>query len=557
MSNILTPLAIWKNFDSSLTLMHRSLGEKIEDGIRYERVSFAGRDTGEGRVTIFGVLASTAAAPSLDGVLILGDSRQPIREDLLKLFVEKGYTVLQVDYAGEREGAEEYTRYPSVVSYANDAQSSRYKQYVDESADKTAWYEWTAVGIYARKYLAARLGNDNIGLVGIRDGGEIAWKLAVAEKFACAVVVSACGWKAYEGYGKFSNAEPPQFDDERYRFVAGIDSQAYAPYIRCPVLMLCTTNDYAFDYDRAYDTFSRINPDYQGQSAITYSVNCDCRIDNRSTKDMFMYLDGFVKGRQVFIPKPVDISVVVDEESNLVIRAECDEKGVLEECGVYVAEDCVESALRSWAKIPFKRNLGENCREFFMNLYENTKLLFVLGYAVYSNGFTMWSKLAVKKVSGKFRNSRTKSKILYSVRGSNSFGAADLSSLAVGGMFMTDSDYEPTIITENGLKGIYSPYGLFTTRSYSPQFAPDGDSILRFDICPEEDGICKVYLVSGEKAVCYSAIIRLVGGVWQKIVLESKFFKNSEGIALENFDGCRTITVICDKKYALNNLIWL
>ena len=207
MSNILTPLAIWKNFDSSLTLMHRSLGEKIEDGIRYERVSFAGRDTGEGRVTIFGVLASTAAAPSLDGVLILGDSRQPIREDLLKLFVEKGYTVLQVDYAGEREGAEEYTRYPSVVSYANDAQSSRYKQYVDESADKTTWYEWTAVGIYARKYLAARLGNDNIGLVGIRDGGEIAWKLAVAEKFACAVVVSACGWKAYEGYGKFSNAE--------------------------------------------------------------------------------------------------------------------------------------------------------------------------------------------------------------------------------------------------------------------------------------------------------------------------------------------------------------
>lgn len=536
--------------------MHHSLGDKIEDGIRYERVTFGGRDTGEGRVTIFGVIASCASAPSKDGVLILGDSKQPIREDLLKLFVESGYTVLQVDYVGEREGVKDYTRYPSVISYANEEKSLRYKQFVDESADKTAWYEWTAVGIYAKKYFAARLGNDNIGLVGIRDGGEIAWKLAYAEKFACAVIVSACGWKAYEGYGKFSNSEP-QFDDERYRFVAGIDSQAYAPYIKCPVLMLCTTNDSSFDYDRAYDTFSRINPDYQGQSAITYSVNCDCRIDNRSTKDMFMYLDCFVKGRKIFIPKPVEIGVVVDEEDNLVIRAQCDEQGILEECGVYVAEDCLESPLRSWAKIPFKRNLGENEREFFMNLYEKTKLLFVLGYAVYSNGFTTWSKLAVKKVSGKFRNSRTKSKILYSVRGSNSFGAADLSDKAVGGIFMTDDSFEPTIITENDLSGIYSPYGLSTTRSYSPQFAPEGDSILRFDICPEENSLCRVTLVSGDNSMNYSVNLKLVGGVWQKIVLDSKLFKNAEGVALEDFEGCKTITIVCDKKYALNNLIWL
>ena len=556
MSNILTPLALWKNFNSGLTLMHRSLGDKIEGGIRYEKVNFAGRDTGEGRVTIFGVLASSATTPSMDGVLLLGDSKQPIMEDLLRLFVEKGYTVLQVDYAGEREGLKDFTRYPEVISYANDEKSGRYKQFVDESADKTSWYEWTAVGIYARKYLAARLGNENIGLVGIRDGGEIAWKLAYAEKFACAVIVSACGWKAYEGYGKFSNSEP-QFDDERYRFVAGIDSQAYAPYIRCPVLMLCTTNDVAFDYDRAYDTFSRINPEFQGQSAITYSVNCDCRIDEKSTKDMFMYIDGFVKGRKVFIPKPVEIGVIVDEEDNLVIRAQCDEQGILEECGVYVAEDCLESPFRSWAKIPFKRNAGENEREFFMNLYEKTKLLFVLGYAVYSNGFTVWSKLAVKKVSGKFRNSRTKSKILYSVRGSDSFGAADLSLKAIGGMFMTDRDYVPTVITENGLKGIYSPYGLMTTRSYSPQFAPDGDSILRFDICPEENCPCKVVLLSGEKPANYSVSLRLVGGVWQKIVLDSKLFKNADGIALEDFEGCKIITIVCDKRYALNNLIWL
>ena len=556
MSNILTPLAIWKNFNCDLPLEATILERTVSDGIVFEKVSFLGRDTEGGRVKIFGELAASVAAPYKDGVLIFCDSGEGIREDLLRMYVEKGYTAFQVDYAGERQGEDYYTVYPECIEYANVAKCQRRKQFVDESADKTSWYEWTAVGIYAKKYLASRVSNQSIGLVGIRDGGEIAWKLAVAEKFGCAVIVGACGWKAYEEFGKFSGGEPV-FDDERYRFVAGIDSQAYAPYVKCPILMLCTTNDPSFDYDRAYDTFSRINADFQGLSAITYSVNCNARVDYRSTKDMFMFLDGFVRGRQVFIPKPVEISVVVDEDDNLVIKANCDEHGILEDCAVYVAEDCVVSSLRSWAKIPFKRNAGENEREFFMNLYEKTKLLFVLAYAVYSNGFTVWSKLTVKKVSGKFRNSRTKSKILYSVKGSDSFGVADLSTRAIGGVFIPDDSVMPKVITQNGLKGIYSPYGLYTARSYSPQFAPEADSILKFDICPDEDCRCNIMLECDGKSRAYSYIAKLIGGVWQKVVLESKNFKNHEGMPLENFGSCRTISITCDRKYALNNLIWL
>lgn len=556
MANILTPLAIWKSFNSDSPLEPSLLSSSEEEGVKYDEVTFSGRDTGDGRVRIYGVLATAVSAPSKYGILIFGNGADGIRRDLLRLFALKGYAVLQVDYAGKREGVERYTQYPPFVDYANRAKSGRYKDFVDDNAEKTSWYEWTAVGIYARKYLTEAVGCEGVGLVGIREGGEIAWKLAVAAKFSCAAIVSACGWKAYSGYGKFTGGEPT-FDDERYRYVAGIDSQAYAPYVSCPVLMLCTTNDPDFDYDRAYDTFSRINPEYQGQSAITYSVNCDCRVDTVSTKDLFMYLDDFVKGRRVFIPKPVEIGVNVDDESNLVIKATCDEEGILVDCGVYVAEDTAESSLRSWAKVPFKRNVNSYEREFYMNLYEKTKLLFVLGYAVYSNGFTVWSKLAVKKISGKFRNSRTKSRIIYSVKGSDSFGAGDLSENCVGGVFVTDESVLPKVVSAQGLSGIYSPCGLFTSRPISPQFAPDGESMLRFDICPEKDGKCKVILGCGQDIKKYSLTVKVVGGVWQKVVLDSKLLKNAEGVPLESFAECRTIKFMCGDGYAVNNVMWL
>ncbi|MDE5789186.1 MAG: hypothetical protein K2H78_02090, partial [Clostridia bacterium] len=326
MSNILTPITLWKKFNDRLEVMPVTLGERVDDGIKFEYLNFSGRDTGMGRVTIYGVLATKEVNPAHECVLILRDSYDDIDEGLLAYFVKCGYSALCVDYGGERDGVERYTQYPSNVGYANVVKCGRYKDYVDFSAEQTCWYEWVAVGIYARKFLIERFSTQNIGLVGIRDGGEIAWKLAYAARFSCAVTISACGWKAYKGLEKCKGQEP-EFDEERYRFVAGIDSQAYAPYIKCPMLMLCTTNDPAFDYDRAYDTFCRINPDFARSSSIAYSINCGSRIDVRSTSDMFMFLDGYVKNRHVFMPKPAEVSVFADEEGNLVAKVSSDSLG--------------------------------------------------------------------------------------------------------------------------------------------------------------------------------------------------------------------------------------
>lgn len=557
MTNILTPVSLWKNFNDKLEVMPVSLGERVEDSIKFDYINFSGRDTGMGRVTIYGVLASREVNPVRECVLILCDSVDEIDENLLAYFVKKGYNALCVDYGGERDGVERYTQYPNNVSYANAVNCGRHRDFVDTSADETCWYEWVAVGIYAHKFLTEKYETENIGLVGIRDGGEVAWKLAAVAKFSCAVTVSACGWKAYRGYEKFLGKEP-EFNDERYRFIAGIDSQAYAPYVKCPMLILCTTNDGKFDYDRAYDTYSRINPDFFRLSAIAYSINCGSRIDVRSTNDMFLFLDSNVKDRHVFMPKPVKISVFTDENDNLVVRADSDNMGIIEKCGVFFAEDNQNFATRDWTAAPLKRVVNANTSEYFLNIYEKTTTLFVLCYAVYSNGFTVWSKLAVKKVSGTFRNGRAKSNIIYTNKfGTECFSLADCSQYTVGGIFLTDDDVLPKIVTLDGLNGIYSKCGLTTNRISSLQYAPDKDSILKLDMCSEEDITLEVSVKNRADGNVYSVKLYVLGGVWQSQTLRAKVFKNQNGVSLNDFTGCEALSVLGSGKFAVNNLIWL
>ncbi len=557
MASILTPISLWKNFNDKLEVMPVSLGERVDDGIKYEYLNFSGRSTGMGRVTIYGVLATKEVNPVRECVLIFCDSLDEIDEDLLAYFVKKGYNALCVDYGGERDGVERYTQYPDNIRYANELESDRHKDCVNENAYKTCWYEWVAVGIYARKFLAERFETESIGLIGIHDGGEIVWKLAAVAEFSCAVTVGACGWRAYRGYEKFLGKEP-EFDDERYRFIAGIDSQAYAPYIKCPILMLCTTNDEKSDYDRAYDTFSRINPEFAKLSAITYSVNCGSLVDVRSTDDMFLFLDSNVKDRHVFMPKPVKVSIFVDENENLVAKAVSDNMGIIEKCGVYFAEDSIDFASRDWNAAPLKRQISSSDREYFLNIYEKTSILFVLCYTVYSNGFTIWSKLTVKRIDGSFRNSRSKSKILYTNKsGTECFSIADCSKYAVGKMFLTDDDVMPKLVTMDGLKGIYSKCGLMTNKINCLQYLPDKDSILKLDACSEADMTLEVSLKNKEDGNIYSVKLYVLGGVWQSATLRAKVFKNRNGVSLNSFLNCEGLSIKGRGKFAINNLIWL
>lgn len=554
MPNILTPVSLWNNFDDSLELNAEKVFEGVYNGLRVERVTFFGRDTGSGRVKIAAAFAGDITSPN-GTVLILPDSSETIDIETVKFFVNRGYSALMVDYRGESSGCEFYTLYPENISYANAEKCGRYKDFVDDSADKTSWYEWVAVGLYARKYILERTGKDNVAVVGIRDGGELAWKLAVAADFKCIIPVCAAGWKAYGSVSKYAQEEVTM-DEERYRFIAGVDSQAYAPYVKCPVLMLCSTNDEKFDYDRAYDTFSRINPNFVKESAIAYSMQCHAVIGSTGVNDMFLFLDRNLKNRQVFIPKPVEVFVELDDDSNLIARTAFDEQGVVEKCDVFLAEDSTDSAVREWAACPVK---DESKHQYFLNIYEKVSTIFVICRVKYLNGFTVWSKVAVKKISGKFRNMQTKFRVVYSDKnGTDGFSVSDSKSKAVGGIFLADDTVMPKLVTKaRGIAGIYSKLGLTTYRMSNPQYSANSTNLLSIDMyCDTDSKLTLTFrnVSTGEDYVCNVAV---VGGVWQSSVFESKSFKTSSGAPMPDFTGDLKFTVTCSADFAVNNIMWL
>ena len=559
MPQILTPTSLWNNFDDTLDVSAVTIGVKRSKGIKFERVNFLGRETGEGRVKVFGIFASSEASPAKETVIIFPDSLDSVDESVLRLFVEQGYSALMVDYRGEWENSDHFTVYPKNIEYANTVKCGRYKEFVDNSADVTSWYEWVAVGIYARKYVVERTGSENIAVLGIRDGGEIAWKLAAAKKFSCAIPVCAAGWLAYLGVSKY-RSEEKQLDNERYRFIAGIDSQAYAPFVRCPMLLLCSTNDIRFDYDRAYDTFSRINPKYAPDSLITYSVQSDASIDGKSLEDMFMFLGKYLKGRQVFLPQNGDITVSVDDEQNLIATAKFDDNsGNIKNCGMFIAEDTIDSSIREW--LPCKKPVKLSGNEFktFLDIYKDTSTLFVLAYATYVNGFTAWSKIAVKKLSGRFKNTIDKCSVMFSAKnGTDGFIISDIRSVAIGGVFFTGDVALPQIVKKTkGIDGIYSEHGLTTYRLNSLRYAPSKDRVLKVDVFCDNTAEIAFTIEDIDEGEIYRYSQSVIGGVWQSLVLKSKFFKNVNGTPLSGFTHRVRLCVECNEQYAINNVMWL
>ena len=94
-------------------------------------------------------------------------------------------------------------------------------------------------------------------------------------------------------------------------------------------------------------------------------------------------------------------------------------------------------------------------------------------------------------------------------------------------------------------------------RIMCPQFKPDKESILKFDICSKEDTQVTVKLTTKYVREEFVATVNIIGGVWQSLIIEPKMLKNKSGVSLSDFTECESVSVNAEGKFALNNLMWL
>lgn len=558
MSTILTPVTLWKDFNESLPLNDEVLSERTENGMTVREVRFDGRDTGAGRVRVYAQYVFPNTGKDFPAVLVLFEAGMPADMAFVNRFVKLGYGVLCVDYSGDN-GTDRCTVYPKNVDYANYVRAGRGLTHAEPTARETSWYEWAGVARYAARYLKERKEVTSYGAIGLRTGGEVLFKIAPYAGLSCFISVCAAGWLAYRGIDKFTDEKKPIFDEERHRFIAGVDSQSYAPYAKCPVLLISAVNDKKYNYDRVYDTFNQINPEVE--KAILFSAHGNGLVGNHSLANIELFLDKYLKNRSVYVSAPVNFSVFESEEGNLCVKASFDPMGELVEYGYFITEKVSGFKARDWVRVMGKmEDVHDNVAVLPLSVYEGSERVLLYTFAHYSNGFSITSKIQEVTIAKRYRNCTPYSRVIYSSKNGLS-GFCEPRSLAVtvADCFTDGSSNVRLAPGYGGIPGITAPYGLASFRVGESRYAaPDGASFSFDAYCTQDAKLKVLFFADDEEQTGYACNLWVEGGgKWKNFVLEAGDFKSEKHTPFSDFRKAVSVVFLLENGTVINNLVWL
>ena len=273
-----------------------------------------------------------------------------------------------------------------------------------------------------------------------------------------------------------------------------------------------------------------------------------------------------LKDRQIYIPEVINVSIQEDG-GELEIIAECDKEGILEEAGIFFAEADLKtnSTYRDWRCIHqvqgrMVREGKTSCR---IKPFKGAPAVFAYAYAKYINGFRIMSKITAKKLKDPDPNA-VKSRCLFSGTDVERFSVAESKDNAIGGIFMEQEDLPKTVVGYGGIQGVYSVGGVRTYKNSSPEYIPDENAFLKFDVY---SGVSQVLRVEVEVADLEADMQRYTcevevkgGGKWKRIILKAADFKALDGRPLQSFCHGSALVFACageETEFSVTNILWL
>ena len=562
---IVSAVSLWKKFNVSTPLQVEEWGVEERDEIIRSHLRYNGHMVGDESVRIYARFYRPAGTEKKPVVLLLPDAGKETDEELLAYFAEKGYAVLSPDYSGKMSSdgeAVRRTEYPDCLEYGNFERARGLYDMEDLEADKTTWFEWTYVALFSVEYLKSREDIGPIGVVGIKTGGEIAWQTMLSPDIKCGVPINAAGWQSFRQMAKFGEDIAHNLSDDRHRYIAAVEAQSYAPSVKCPVLMLCALRDADFDCDRAYDTYSRIGN--RDGNALAYSPDTGECIGLNGLADMDLFLEKNLKGREIYIPETLNIKLQ-ETDGELEILVECDKEGLLEETGIFYAEADIstKSSYRDWRCI-YKaegrtvKNGKTSCR---IQPFAGATAVFAFAYAKYINGFRVMSKITGKRLTPR---TAVKNRSIFSGKEQDCFTVANYDGYSIGGIFLEREALPSFQEGYGGIRGVYADGGLRSCKISSPQFLPNENALLEFNVYSKTTQNLLVVMETADIAreeEKYTCVVPVKGGgKWKRIILKSADFKGqNSGTPLVSFQ--RASAVVFDspsqEEYLITNMLWL
>lgn len=556
---ILTPMALWGNFEIKEDVTASVLKEKRIKDVVISSIAINGRETEKGNVTIRANFAKKVLQPLSGAIMLINGAKNEYNEKIVYDLAKLGYMVLSFNPTGNGFQSEG-TEYPEDLNFAEYDNVKEDLYAVTRGVKNTCWYEWGVSVRYALKYLKSQSGVVKVGAIGINESATPLWHLiATSEEVECAVMVGNAGWGAYKNIKKWSGELDPQFSDDMLTVLAGIEPQAYAKSVKCPLLMLSPTNSGDYDVDRAFDTVERISDEFY--RAVNYSVGYDKGIDYSSYSDIKEFFSKYltVGAKKSGLPASPDIKAeIVDGKIEIEVTADKIKKEGegLKEVSVFVGEGVVDAKLRSYKKLVCKKENGKFYFEY--EPFHNSKLAVFFAQATYQTGYVVCSPVICKKFSQEQINKSNKSTVVYSSRTENAENVFI-------GIAPSPFDFENKgkLIVKNGpmdIAGVRAENGLITFKINAEKDKPKQDAILLFDVFMKDGGEFSAVLIAdyfGERTE-YKATVNVGGGkVWHNVMLELTRFKSEEGRVLKNYQTVNALKFNGENPYLINNVLWI
>ena len=564
---IVSAVGLFKKFNLDTPLDAQEWYVEEQDGVRKSYLFYNGHVVEDGCVRIFAQFVRPADEVKRPVILFLPDMEEEVDEGLINFFIKQGYAVLIPDYHGFGENESIYERrtlYPGSLDHGNFTYARGLYNLTDLNADESSWFEWTYVALFSVKYLKSREDVGDIGVVGVRSGGAIAWQVMLSPDVKCGVPINAAGWTSSQKRAKYGDEPTQIFTDDERRYVAACEAQAFAPYVQCPVLMLCSLRDKSFDCDRAYDTYLRIG--YKEGNGLAYSPFSGECIGPNGLMNLQLFLEKNLKGREIYLPDTLKIKLE-NKGDMLDIHFFGDEEGLLDEAGIFYAEADVttKSIYRDWQCIHIvKGNQIENNRFIHtVKPYAGASCVFVFAYAKYINGFRVMSKI------GSIRREKSeeivRNRCLFAGGEARCFNVADHKSSALGGIFLEKEIMPNTTVGYGNIQGVYAKGGVRTYRISSPEYVPHEHDLLQFEVYSKETQDLRVVIEVGDicsKEEKFNCIVPIKGGgKWKRQLLRAEDFKSElTGQSLISFTQARALVFCCDgeeQEFSITNILWL
>ncbi len=550
-NKILTPITLWDKFSDNLPLNETKLFSETINSAVYNCVYFSGRNVGSSRVRIYGIYAEQKNVKA-NTIVILPDVSGRVDVDLISHFANHGFNVLSVDLAGSRKDATDFTVYPDKISYANFDNSASTFNLVPSTAKETCWYEWCAVARYAVSYAKYKAPNSKIGVLGIKNGANVAWQLTATDsRVNASAFISGAGWIAYKGVYKHSEQDI-ELNDERYRFIAGIEAHTYAQHVKVPVFFASTTNSDDFDSDRAVDTLQRV--DNQNKCWFNFSVTSKEVLESDCFNDIDLFFSKFIDGKRIKIPSVPKIRAELNDEE-VVYSVEVSNQEEVEAVTLYYSDNDLNPSERVWFLQSKPILIEDDVYTFKRMLYGKVK--FDISYAVvkYKNGFTLSTRFNYLEINVE-SNSKVPSVIFSSSKMMSTFVVKNVKTKLFGEVFSTDNLYD-YVKGPCGIVGVSTKNLLL---SYSVKKFADlinHNSFIKLDVFTAVPDTLTIQISSKDGNDYYISLNFDGDDCWNNVTVPFFEFKTDIGMPIKNFEDIYCISVYSLGSILINNFLIL